>query len=167
MTTRVPFDLIGDGSGYHLMVKAKFNKKIEGTLIIDTGASKSIFDKTFSDTFARPLSKKDFLSQFPEMSVKDKLSDEMMEKFEVDEDGILTMGVDSKSLETNFAIIDKFKIGKLQLENYSIVQLDLSNVNSVFEMMSGMRICGLLGSDFLNEYKAKIDYEKKLLTLKY
>ena len=46
MKTTIPFKIIKiDDEGFHLLIKVYINKKV-AHLLIDTGASKSVFDKT-------------------------------------------------------------------------------------------------------------------------
>ena len=46
MTSTIPFKVLDiGGEGYHLLLKIHINKKV-ANLIIDTGASKTVFDKT-------------------------------------------------------------------------------------------------------------------------
>jgi len=168
MTTRIKFELVGDGAGFHLLIPVIFNRKINGYLIIDTGASKSVFDKSLTGAFAAPLDAKEYLERFPQEDMKESLPPELLEQMNVNEGEILTMGVDSSSnIQTSFAFLESLKIGRLLIENLMIVQIDLSNVNKVFEMMLNKKIWGLLGSDLMVKYNAKIDYKKQSLTLFY
>ena len=45
--------------------------------------------------------------------------------------------------------------------------LDLSHVNQSYEQIGLKPIDGVLGSDVLLKYNAVIDYEKKILKLKF
>ncbi len=64
-----------------------------------------------------------------------------------------------------FAEISCFYIGEFSLENTSFAFIDLSAVNQAYQKATEQRIFGLLGSDLLLKYKAKIDYEKLVLFL--
>ena len=59
------------------------------------------------------------------------------------------------------------KIGELEIENYRTVLLDLSHVNASYEQVGLKPVDGVLGSDILKMYKAVIDYEKKIVKLKF
>ena len=64
MTTLVPFKILDiGGDGFHLMLKLYINKKV-AHVIIDTGASKSVFDKTRIEKYvaAKTFEKHDSLS---------------------------------------------------------------------------------------------------------
>ena len=48
MITKIPIEIIRiENEGYHLIIKGKINKKVSN-LIIDTGASRSVFSNSLS-----------------------------------------------------------------------------------------------------------------------
>jgi len=141
MTTTIPFKILNiEGDGFHLLIKLKINGK-SSAMIIDTGASKTVFDKTRITKF---VSEKTFNSH-------DKLSS----------------GLGTNTMESQLTVLKKIKIGELEIKNYQTILLDLSHVNNSYEQINLKPIDGVLGSDILLKYNATIDYEKKILKLKF
>jgi hypothetical protein len=141
MTGTIPFKVIDiSGEGYHLMLKLKINNKA-ATVIIDTGASKSVFDKTRIEKF-----------------VKEK-------NFATHES--LSSGLGTNTMTSQITTIKKLQIGELEIPDYKTVLLDLSHVNASYEQVGLKAVDGVLGSDILLKYHAVIDYEKQTLKLKF
>jgi hypothetical protein len=141
MISTIPFKILNiDGEGFHLMIKIKINNKVSN-LIIDTGASKTVFDKHRIKNF---VSEKKF-------DTHDKLSS----------------GLGTNSMESQLVTLKKIKIGEVEILNYHTILLDLSHVNKSYEQIGLKPVDGVLGSDVLLKYNAVIDYEKKILKLKF
>jgi hypothetical protein len=141
MTTTVPFKILSlDAEGFHLMIKVKINGK-SANLIIDTGASKTVLDRTRVSKYVK---EKDFISH-------DKLSS----------------GLGTNSMESQMTLLKKISIGDLVINDYTTVLLDLSHVNGSYQQIGLKPVEGVLGSDILLLYNAVIDYEKKILKFKY
>ncbi|HNP49841.1 MAG TPA: retropepsin-like aspartic protease [Bacteroidia bacterium] len=126
--------------GFHLSVMAKINGK-SVHLLVDTGASRTVFDKQRSLRYIGESSHEPH----------DKLS----------------TGLGTSSMKTHLAVIRKIKIGELAIENFEAVLLDLSHVNESYEKMGLTPIDGVLGSDVLLKYKAVINYGKKELKFSF
>jgi len=122
------------------MIKIKINNKVSN-LIIDTGASKTVFDKHRIKNF---VSEKKF-------DTHDKLSS----------------GLGTNSMQSQLVTLKKIKIGEVEILNYHTILLDLSHVNKSYEQIGLKPVDGVLGSDVLLKYNAVIDYEKKILKLKF
>jgi hypothetical protein len=141
MITTVPFKILSlDAEGFHLMIKVKINGK-SANLIIDTGASKTVLDRTRVSKYVK---EKDFISH-------DKLSS----------------GLGTNSMESQMTLLKKLSIGDLVINNYTTVLLDLSHVNGSYQQIGLKPVEGVLGSDILLLFNAVIDYEKKSLKFKY
>ncbi len=141
MITTIPFTVLSiDNEGFHLMIKTYINKKV-AHLVIDTGASKTVFDVS---RLKKYVSEKSFVTH-------DKLS----------------TGLGTNSMESQLVTLKKFKIGELEIQNYQTVLLDLSHVNNSYQQVGLKQIDGVLGSDILLNHKAIIDYNKKLLKLNF
>ena len=141
MTTLVPFKILDiGGDGFHLMLKLYINKKV-AHVIIDTGASKSVFDKTRIEKYvaAKTFEKHDSLSS----------------------------GLGTNTMTSELVTIKKLKIGDLEISDYKTILLDLSHVNNSYEQIGLKQVDGVLGSDIFLKYNAVIDYEKKILKLKF
>ncbi|MEJ2904162.1 retropepsin-like aspartic protease [Pedobacter panaciterrae] len=133
----IPLILISlQDDGFHLLVEiVVFGQKLFA--VVDTGASRSVFDKTF---------------------VKEHLKE--LEHSE--ETQATTLFSTSSTLQ---AIIPAIKIGSLVLKDYETVALDLETVNQAYENLGHPPIIGIIGSDLLLKYQAVINYKKMKLFL--
>lgn len=129
-----------DSEGYHLIVKIQINDKV-AEVVLDTGASKTVFDTIRITKY-----------------VKDK---------KIVPHGKLSAGLGSNNMKSYTITLDKIKIGNLEIKKYTTVLLDLSHVNNSYHQVGFNSVEGILGSDILVAYKAVIDFEKKVLKLKY
>ena len=135
----VPLQLLDiEGEGFHIMVKGMIHGK-EASFLIDTGASRSVFDPN---------------------TITDFIEDIEFEKKEG-----LTAGVGSSDLESATFVIDIFSIGKLEIHDYEAVALDLENIHEMYGKLGLPRIDGIIGGDLLKQYKAVINYRCKKLRL--
>ncbi len=138
--TSIPIQLINiEDDGLHLIVDAMINEKA-CKLLIDTGASRTVFDQTRILQFVKST----------EFEKHDKLS----------------TGLGTDSMPTSTTTLNDFKIAGIVISDFKAVLLDLSHVNSSYEKMGYDPIDGVLGSDILNKLKAIIDYPKLMLKLK-
>jgi len=135
----VPMQLLDiEGEGFHVMVKGMIHDK-EANFLIDTGASRSVFDPKTIATF---------------------IDDIAFEKKEG-----LTAGVGSSDLESATFVIDSFFVGSLEIHDYEAVALDLENIHEMYGKLGLPRIDGILGGDLLKRHKAVINYRNKKLRL--
>ena len=135
----IPIQLLDiEGEGFHIMVKGMIHGK-EANFLIDTGASRSVFDpKTIS-------------------SFIDNLTFEKKEG--------LTAGVGSSDLESSTFRIDVFSLGDMEIFNYEAVALDLENIHEMYSKLGLPHIDGIVGGDLLKRYKMVINYKGKKLRL--
>ena len=127
-----------EGEGFHIMVKGMIHGK-EANFLIDTGASRSVFDPKTISSF---------------------IDDLTFEKKE----GI-TAGVGGSDLESSTFRIDVFSIGDMEIRDYEGVALDLDNVHELYGKLGLPHIDGILGGDLLKRYKAIINYKSKKVRL--
>lgn len=127
-----------DKNGCHLSLSGKINGR-KANLIIDTGASQTVFDKNRIGLF---------------------LGHEEFEKVHS-----LSSGLGTSSMESHLVKVPGLMIGDLEIKNEKMVLLDLSHVNQSYEMMNKKPIDGVIGGDILKKYRAVIDYPRKKLTL--
>lgn len=138
--TSIPIQLINiEDDGLHLIVDAMINSKA-CKLLIDTGASRTVFDQTRILQFVKST----------EFEKHDKLS----------------TGLGTDSMPTSTTTLNDFKIAGIVISDFKAVLLDLSHVNSSYEKMGFNPIDGVLGSDILFKLKAVINYPKLKLKLK-
>ena len=136
----LPLKLIPlDQEGFHLMLKAKLNNKV-AALILDTGASKTVFDK---DKITKYVSHNQF---------------EKNEHF--------STGLGTDTMESHSVIIRKFHLGGISIDNFKLVLLDLQHISNSYQQMGLPAIDGVLGGDVLRMLKARIDYSKLTLTIR-
>ena len=135
----VPLQLLDiEGDGFHIMVKGMIHGK-EANFLIDTGASRSVFDPKTISNFIDGL------------------------QFEKKEG--LTAGVGSSDLESSTFKIENFSVGDLEITDYEAVALDLENIYEMYGKLNLPHIDGIIGGDLLKRYKAAINYRSKKLRL--
>ena len=127
-----------DKHGCHLVVKGKIGRR-NVRLVLDTGASQTVFDQNRIGTY---------------------IGHEDFEKIQS-----LSSGLGTNSMQSHVVKIPGFKLGDLEIKNDKVVLLDLSHVNESYGMMNMKPIDGVIGGDILKKFKAVIDYGKKTLTL--
>jgi len=127
-----------EGEGFHIMVQGMIHGK-EARFLIDTGASRSVFDPKTISTF---------------------IDDLVFEKKEG-----MTAGVGSTNLESATFKIDAFSIGELEINDYEAVALDLENIHEMYGKLHLPRIDGIIGGDLLRRYRAVINYRCKKMRL--
>lgn len=138
-STSVPLKILNiENDGSHIFVEVKINGKPAATLI-DTGASRSVFDKERIRLYEE---NKTFI-------IHEKLS----------------TGLGTNSMPTAGIQVSHLKIGKLELNDFDIILLDLSHVNDSYASMGLQPIDGVIGNDILVRYRAKIDLSKNVLSL--
>lgn len=128
-----------DRKGCHISVTGKIkNKKVN--LIIDTGASQTVFDKN---------------------RIAEYIGHNEFEKVDS-----VSSGLGTNTMESHLVAIPDLKIGELFLPHQKMMLLDLSHVNQTYTMMKMKPIDGVIGGDILKAYKAVIDYDKKTITFR-
>jgi len=137
--TKIPIRILKLDDGFHLLINIRVNEK-PARLLIDTGASKTVFDKAQIGNF---------------------LKEEKFEKYDK-----LSTGLGTSNMKSHLVAIGKIEIGKLKIKNYKTIVIDLSHVNAAYSQLKQKPIDGVLGSDLLKKYKAVIDYGKKKIFLK-
>jgi len=142
--SNIPLELMNiEGDGYHLMIEAEVND-IAVRLLIDTGASKTVFDKT---------------------RLQSLVEDGAEEHYEDLEQ--LSTGLGTNSMQGQATELTSFKFGDVEIKDYPIVVLDMDHVNQSYEMLGDRGIDGVLGSDILKKYDAVIYFKKKILKVYY
>lgn len=133
----VPLTLINlQDDGFHLLVEIVVFR-LKAFAVVDTGASRSVFDKTY------------LKEHLPELNHSEEIH-------------ATTLFTTSSTLQ---AVIPTLKIGRLTLTDYQTVGLDLETVNQAYEGLGHPSIVGIIGSDLLLKYHAVINYRKLKLYL--
>ncbi len=127
--------------GYHILIKGEINNK-PARLLIDTGASRSVFDKSRIKLF--------FEEEEPEIEEVDTLS----------------TGISSDMVKSELTTLQSIRMGDLFLENFRAVIIDMPHVNGSYAKLGLDPIDGIIGNDILKEYNAVIDYGLGVLELR-
>jgi len=137
--SEIPLTLLNlQDDGFHLLVEViVFNQHFKA--VLDTGASKTVFDKT---TMEKHID--------PELL---KLSDQ------------LSTGLGTNSMASYILNIPDLQLGDLHLKNYDVAVLDLSTINFAYEQLEQESVIGVIGGDLLYQYQAIIDYKRNVLSL--
>src|SRR5690606_10306398 len=117
--SEVPLVLLNlQDDGFHLLVEViVFNQPFKA--VLDTGASKTVFDKT---TMEKHID--------PELL---KLSDQ------------LSTGLGTNSMASYILTIPDLQIGDLHLKDYEVAVLDLSTINFAYEQLEKEPVIGVIG----------------------
>jgi len=138
----IPIEIIElEEESFHLFIEVGFGKHKTGNLIIDTGASKTVFDKSF---------------------VKEWIIDHQIRK-----ENITSSGINNAIDDIEFVILESIRFKELIIENFATATMDLSHINAIYENFGNRHIAGLIGSDFLLKYNATISYKAKHLIIEY
>ncbi|WP_256004235.1 MULTISPECIES: aspartyl protease family protein [Pedobacter] len=138
-TITVPLNIIElEDSGFHLLVKITVFKK-QFTAVVDTGASRSVFDKAFIESH---LSDMNYVSTTQATTL-------------------------FTTSDTVTAVIPQFRIGRLVISDYTAVALDLSSVNIAYESLGHNPIAAIIGSDILYRHQAVVNFRKLKLYLSH
>lgn len=135
-TVKMTYRRISEGG--HLFVKAIIEKK-EVTMLIDTGASSTVFD---IGTIKKILKQDVFQSHHNEAK-----------------------GIGNVSLESHHTLFEVLQIGKIKIKNYKAVLIDLAHVNKLYSSFKIKKIAGIIGSDLLRKHKAEINFAKMEMKL--
>lgn len=140
MRYKIPIKIVElELDNYHLIVCSVFANGSKGNWVIDTGASKSVFDKN--------------------LEVHCVVSEDETEELH-------SAGVSDEPMTTTLAHMKPFCFEKLELKNMKVALLDMAHINVLYSKVTDLQICGLLGSDFLLKHEAVIDYKRKRLLLR-
>ena len=120
----------------HPVIRAEFPGLEDHWWIIDTGASKSVFDESLKDYYEEVL-----------------------------EDSVMATGLGKEMVETNSGTIPLFQLGGINFGALKVALVNFLHINTEYAKFSDKRIVGLIGSDFLYAHKAILDFDKKVISL--
>ncbi len=139
LSCNIPLELVNlQGDGFHLLVEVvvygqKFNA------VLDTGASKSAFDKELIESLSD-----DLIQHIPDQHA---------------------VGLGTTTMERYVAIFSSLTIGDIIIPNYEAPVFDLSSIKFAYSQLDLPPVIGVIGGDVLMDYKALINYETLTLTL--
>ena len=135
----IPINIINiDGDGFHIVTEGFINGRT-ARFVVDTGASRTVFDKD------RILN----YTNNPEFAEKEGLS----------------AGIGGTDISSFIFTIENLCFGDLKINDYQAVAMDLSNINTSYEMIKLPPIDGVLGGDLLRKHNAVISYRLKKIRL--
>ena len=121
---------------YHPLVKAEFPGLEEHWWIIDSGASKSVFNVSLTRHY---------------------ISDE--------NDAVMATGLGKEVVETRSGTISEFKIGGFNFGPLKVALVNFQHINDKYAKFSDKKIVGLIGCDFLCSRKTILDFEQKKIKI--
>ncbi len=137
--TTIPFHLVElEDENYHIIIDSELGNGIPGNWVVDTGASKTVFDVNQSEQF-------NFI--------------------EIDNTEVQSAGIGEGSIDTKVGKLPYLKIGDIVLENFTAAIIDMQYINKIYSKFSDFVLVGLIGSDFLVKHDAVINFKKKEIKL--
>lgn len=136
---KIPVEIIEiEKKNFHLFINLKVGGK-PCRLLLDTGASKTVFDALRVLKFVKE------------------------DKVKLHESKSVGLGV--SEMETKIARLKDICVGKAEFRRLEVAVLDIAHVNETYRMINIPEIDGVLGSDFLMKYKAVIHYGNATLRI--
>lgn len=135
---KIPLQIVElEHDNYHILIEGKFADETLAYWVIDTGASKTVFDKNLSDYY--------------EIIESDNFDDYQ------------SAGINQGMMETSVGKLIYARFCELEIKNRKVALIDLSHVNQIYEKYTSYKIAGLIGGDILMNYYCTIDYNDKIL----
>ncbi|MDD3687632.1 MAG: retroviral-like aspartic protease family protein [Bacteroidales bacterium] len=127
-----------DGGGRHIAVKAQINGH-SAVLLVDTGASNSIFDSGHI-AFAQTILNK------------------------VDSDGN-SSGFNSEISNLFQGEVAELKISRYKVNKVKVIFTSMDHINALYKSLRFPVIAGIIGCDWLIENSAILDFSQQILTI--
>lgn len=138
MIIRIPFQIVElELQSFHIIVNGRIDD-VEVTLIVDTGASRTIIDKSYADK---------------------------LEKLPVSSDKPMATGLSAEQIPVELYSVARLTLEGVLFENIQSLTADLSAINEVYINLTGKKIGGLIGCDFLLGKVKSIDFKRKYLSI--
>lgn len=133
----ITFDVVElEEQAYHILVEAEFDDFKNGWWIIDTGASRSVFDQTMSELYVQE-----------------------------NRDSVLATGLGQEMVETGSGSISDFVLGGASWGTLKVALVDFQHINAEYSKFTDKKIIGLLGADFLLATSAILDFKQHKIWL--
>ena len=140
MKYKIPIEKLEiSGGGLHLLIQVRLKNMENISLIIDTGASKTVLDND--------------------------IAQKCIEKIRDPQITEISSGINSTINDNKIGDVNYLIIGDLIIENFEIGIMDLEHIRNIYLENFNKNISGLLGSDILNKYNAEIQYNQSVLIL--
>ncbi len=139
MRYEIPIQIVElEPENYHLLLEGSLDHKIPCFWIIDTGASRSVFDQDMSEWY-----------------VIDEESDTELQ----------SAGITGEFFAVHTAKLKSLFFSEFNVSGKTIALISLNQINELYSRFSDIKISGLIGGDWLKRYNAIIDYKQQLLIL--
>jgi len=135
----IPIDFQVIEEGLHIFIEAKLNG-IKANLLIDTGASMSIFDITRLEKYMK--------------------TDDLVKNQGT------SIGVGTNELVSLIVPECTLHLGDIILDDIQILAVDLSHVNDSYRQIGVPELDGVLGGNILGQLRADISYRRRELRLR-
>lgn len=140
MKYKIPLQLISlEEDGFHMLVRAHWYDKTV-LMVLDTGASKTVFDKGVIQNY------------FPDLTLKPVNQ--------------TSAGLGTTEMESHIFDLKRFQLGNCRIKGVKAAALDLQNIRETYAQLGYGDLDGILGGDILQKYSATIHYQKRLLSLR-
>ena len=137
MKQEIIFEIIElESKTYHPLLKAEFPGLEMHCWVIDTGASKSVFDQSLTGYYTAG-----------------------------DDNTVMATGLGKEVVETNSGTIQELILGGFNFGPLNVALVDFNHINDEYAKFSDKKIVGLIGCDFLYSQKATIDFEQSIIVL--
>lgn|SRR5690606_24484438 len=137
----IPLTLLNlQDDGFHLLLEViVFGQTFNA--VLDTGASKTVFDKT---------------------TVENHLHEDMALQFT----DMVSTGLGTNSMQSFILNVPDLQIGGFHLRNHEVAVLDLSTINFAYGQLDIDPVIGVIGGDILTTYGGIVNYRKLELKLR-
>ena len=133
----ISFEIVElESNTWHPLVLAEFPGLEQYWWVIDSGASKSVFDVTLTGYYA------------PD-----------------ENDSVMATGLGKEVVETHSGTIADLQIGGFSFGPLKVALVNFQHINDEYAKFSDKKIIGLIGCDFLYSRKAILNFEKAKLFL--
>jgi hypothetical protein len=138
MILKIPYQVIElESRSYHIVVEGR----IDGTeilFIVDTGASRTILDKEYAG---------------------------ILEKLPEGAEIPMATGLAAEQIPVELYNISMLTLSEVSFSGTQVLTADLNPINEVYSKITGKRIGGLIGCDFLLKNVKAIDFKRKYMTV--
>lgn len=135
----IPLTLVElEDMNYHILASSVVQTGDTCRWIIDTGASKSVFDAMRPDVYT---------------------------EIKIVTEEIQSAGIGEEPIKTGVGQIDLIDFGTFKLFDFPVALIDFTQINKLYKRYAHIQIQGLLGSDFLLEHRAVINYRTLKLSI--
>jgi hypothetical protein len=135
----IPIKLVElEDENYHIVVEGTLKSGKTLLWVVDTGASKTVFDANLAEHF---------------------------EPDELEATEIQSAGIGEGRVDTQTGILHEICFGEMTLSDWPVAIINLEHINQIYSQFTDIEIAGLLGSDFLLKHQCIIDFKNLQITL--